>query len=784
MKFFNTSINRFFFQTLNKFSSIIYKHSSGCLGLLCVLVTMASCDQRFDTEAYKNKNLTDEQRAANLVAQLSLQEKIGQIRIFHANKGIEWNEKGELKLSKKSEEYITNGIAGIKNAGTSLNPKQAAVFCNKLQQYVMENNRFGIPAMFITECYNGVEARGNTVFSRPITMSSSFNTQLVKDLWDILGREARARGLHMCHSPEADLARDPRFGRMSETFGEDPFLTSRMIVSAVRGVQGDDVGLKSTHIGAVTKHFAGYSQVEGGKNFASMQISPRSFIDEILPPFESAVKEANTLGIMASHADVNGVASHANHQLLTTVLKDTWGFKGYVVSDATDIERLHHFMKVAESFEEAAEMALKAGMDIDLYGDNGFALLEDMVNDQPDLLPLINKAAERVLLTKFKLGLFDQPFVDESVAEEITRSKRALNIALQMDLESIILLKNQDDILPLNKDVQQHIAVIGPNASEKDVLEIKRCVGPKAKVSYAKGCGISKPDRIPSLYALEEDLPLVNQAVKLAEKADVVLLYVGGDEKTSKEAYFVSDEMGDRASLDPVGQQNLLLSELKKTGAKIVVVLEHRRTLSIVDIAEKADAIIDCWELSERGDEAIAKILFGDENPSGKLPVTVPQSVGQLPAYYYQKQINYKKGYLFAKNKPLFPFGYGLSYTQFSYDNFTLSDTLANVADTIEASFVLTNTGHVEGKEVCQLYLQDEYASVERPIRSLIGFQKVSLKPGESRLIKFTILPEMMSFTGIDMKKTIEAGAFHVYAGGSSDTELKQSYVLVDEVIK
>lgn len=777
-----------FTESLNRFSLAFYKNNLSCfyrifilrLLLLIVVFIAVSCSSQFKPDAYKDKTLTNEQRAENLVAQLSLQEKIGQIRIFHSNKGISLDENGDIKLSEQSQNYILNGIAGIKNAGTSLVPTQAAVFCNKLQKYVIDHNRFGIPAMFITECYNGVEARGNTEFSRPLTMASSFNTQLVQKLWDVLGREARARGLHMCHSPEADLARDPRFGRMSETFGEDPYLTSRMIVSAVKGVQGEGVGLKSTHIGAVTKHFAGYSQVEGGKNFSSMQISPRSFIDEILPPFEAAVKQGKTLGIMASHADVNGVASHANYNLLTTTLKNNWGFDGYVVSDATDIERLHHFMKVAESFEDAAEMALKAGMDIDLYGDNGYALLESMVNDKPELLPLIDEAVKRVLLTKFKLGLFDQPYVNESIANDITRSKQALDVALQVDLESIILLKNEGDILPLKKSDYKHVAIIGPNATEKNVAEIQQYLSKSTKVSYTKGCGISKPVRMPTLYTLAEDLPLIKQAVKLAKKADVVLLFVGGDEKTSKEAYFVSNEMGDRANLDPVGQQNLLLNELKNTGKKIVVVLSHRRTLSIVDIAEKADAIIDCWELSERGDEAIAKILFGEVNPSGKLPVTVPQSVGQLPVYYYQKHINYKKGYLFAKNKPLFPFGFGLSYTQFSYSNFSLSDTLAQVGDTIEVSVTISNSGKVKGKEVCQLYLQDEFASVERPIRTLIEFEKVSLNPGQSKKLTFNITPEMMSFTGIDMKKTIEEGVFHVYVGTSSDTQYKQSYRLMN----
>ncbi len=732
----------------------------------------------FNPDDYKNSELPDEQRAENLLKQLNLQEKISQMRIFHSSNRIFLNKEGELVLNDEAKDYIKNGIAGIKNAGTAYDPQHGAILCNKLQKYIIEHNRFGIPAMFIIECYNGVEAKGNTHFCRPLTMASSFNTELVKELWDALGREARIRGLHMCHSPEADLVRDPRFGRMTETFGEDTYLTSRMVVSAVKGVQGDNVGLKSTHIGAVTKHFAGYAEVQGGKNFASVQISPRSFVDEILPPFKAAVQEAKTLGIMASHADVNGVASHANGKLLTDTLKDNWGFDGYVVSDATDIERLHHFMRVAETFEDAAEMALKAGMDIDLYGNDGFALLEKMVEDKPELLIRIDKAVKRVLLTKFRLGLFDNPYVDATKANQNTKTQKTLDLALKVDLESIILLKNENKTLPINLRAFKHIAIIGPNAREKDVKAIKNKLPQNVKVSYAKGCGISKPVRLPALYSLEEDKPMIKEAVKIAKKADIVLLFIGGDHKTAKEAYFVSDEMGDRADLNPVGQQNLLLDELKKTGKRVVVVLEHRRTLSIVDIAEKANAIIDCWDLSERREEAIAKILFGEVNPSGKLTVTVPQSVGQLPAYYYQKHINYKKGYLFANNKPLYPFGFGLSYTQFHYSNLSISDTIVKMGDPIRVSIDITNVGDVYGKEVCQIYLQDEYASVLRPIRELIGFEKVSLKPGETKSIKFNITAEDMSFTGIDMKKHIEPGKFNVFVGGSSDTDQMLSYSL------
>ncbi len=733
---------------------------------------------RFNPDDYKNSALSDEQRAENLLRQLNLQEKISQMRIFHAGNRIHLNKQGELSLNDEAKDYIENGIAGIKNAGTGYAPRQGADLCNQLQKYIIENNRFGIPAMFIIECYNGVEAKGNTHFSRPLTMASSFNTELVKKLWDALGREARVRGLHMCHSPEADLVRDPRFGRMTETFGEDPYLTSRMVVSAVKGVQGDNVGLRSTHIGAVTKHFAGYAQVQGGTNFASVQISPRSFIDEILPPFKAAVKEAKTLGMMASHADINGVASHANGKLLTDTLKKNWGFDGYVVSDATDIERLYHFMKVAESFEGAAEMALRAGMDIDLYGNEGFALLEHMVDDQPDLLAFIDEAVRRVLLTKFKLGLFDNPYVDVSAAQQKTRSKETLDLALEVDLESIILLKNDNKTLPIDPMAYKHIAVIGPNASKGNMKALKNHLPAEVKLSYAKGCGITKPQRIPALYSLEEDKPLIKEAVQLAHQADIVLLFVGGDHKTAKEAYFVSDEYGDRADLDPVGQQNLLLEELKKTGKRIIVVLEHRRTLSIDTIEEKADAIIDCWDLSERGEEAIAKILLGEVNPSGKLTVTIPQSVGQLPAYYYQKHINYKKGYLFAPNEPIFPFGFGLSYTKFRYSNLAISDTIVNVGDSVEVCVDISNVGDVLGKEVCQVYLQDEYASVLQPIRSLIGFKKVTLMPGDTETLRFMIQPEDMSFTGVNMQRQIEAGRFNVFVGGSSDTKQMLSYVL------
>lgn len=361
---------------------------------------------------YKNNTATTDARVKDLLARMTIEEKVAQMQIFHANLGISLDENNQLAFKYGIKERLKYGIAGIKNPGKSLTPEKAADLNNQLQKYIITHNRLGIPALFVTEAYNGVDAEGCTKFGRPINMATTFNTDLIHQTWDIIGREARLRGLTMCHSPEADLSRDPRFGRMSEAFGEDTYLTTHMIVSAVTGVQGDYKGLKTTQIGAVTKHFAGYGQVRGGTNFAAIEISPRTLIDEIYPPFKAAVQQAKTLGIMASHGDLNGVASHANYDLLTTVLKNQWAFKGYVVSDANDIARLNTFMKVAETPEDMAIIAIKAGMDVNLYGDNAYALLPNLIKTQTELLKYIDAATSRVLSTKFILGLFDQPYTN------------------------------------------------------------------------------------------------------------------------------------------------------------------------------------------------------------------------------------------------------------------------------------------------------------------------------------------------------------------------------------
>ncbi len=731
-----------------------------------------------DFITYKNNEASIDDRADDLLSRMTIEEKISQMRMFHSNQGIEFSAAGEMELSDNVKQRLVNGIGGIKNPGEYLSPENAAALNNQLQTYVIENSRLGIPAFFVTESYDGVTGEGSTRFGRPITLSSSWNRELVRDVYDTVGREARLRGLHLTHSPGADIARDPRFGRMSEVFGEDTYLTTEMIVSAVTGFQGNNEGLDSTHIGAVTKHFAGYGQVAGGRNFASIEISPRTLIDEIFPPFKAAVQRANTLGIMPSHGDINGVASHANPWLLTEVLRDQWGFEGYTVSDANDIARLHSFMKVAETPEDAVLLGLKAGMDVDLYSDDAYALLPGMVKENPELEALIDRSAGRVLRTKFILGLFDSPFQAPGAAKKQTRDQAAIELAHKADLESIILLKNENQTLPLAEGSHKTIALVGPLLGEETLSNFELVADGAYEFIAEKGFDLTDGDRsIPELTATDVMEEGIQKIVGETQSADVIVLFVGGDEFTSKESFFGS-ALGDRDSIDPVGLQDELLIELKKTGKPVVVVLKHRRTLSVNVIDEHADAILDCWELSEFGDKAIAKMIFGQATPSGKLPVTVPRSIGQIPFHYSQKEINYKKAYLFTESTPLYPFGFGLSYTSFEYSKLRLSDSTLAMDGTITAEIKVKNTGRTSGGEVVQLYIKDVIGSVLRPDKELKGFEKLSLEPGKSKTVSFTITPAMLAFTGLAMEKVIESGEYVAMMGGSSDDLLSVGFTL------
>jgi len=730
--------------------------------------------------APKEKQSIDE-RIDKLLSQMTIDEKVAQMRIYSANLVIEISEKDSLKIPDLIKKEAKFGVGGIKNPGIQYSPERAAVLNNKLQEFVIKNSRLGIPALLVTESYSGVDATGCTKFGRPIALSSTWNTALIKKVYDVIGREARLRNLNMTHSPVADLARDPRFGRMSETFGEDTYLTTEMIVNAITGMQGDSKGLSSTHIGAVTKHFAGYAQVTGGRNFASIEISPRTLTDEVLPPFKAAVQRANTLGMMASHGDINGVASHANPDLLTRILRQDWGYKGYVVSDAFDIARLHSFMKVANSYEDAVDMALKAGVDVDLFSDQAYVLLPEMVKTHPELIKYIDESVRRVLRTKFTLGLFENPYTNVSKAKNETRNQMAIELANEADLESIILLKNMNNILPLSNNEKKKIALVGPLVTSNTKADFEGVAGANINFVSESGYVLTNNNRGNTLLTSFVDVEKgISKIVETAKNADAVILFVGDDEYTAHEALFVN-VLGDRDDLDLANFQDLIFQRLKALGKPVIVALKHRRTLSINEISDKADAILDCWELSEFGDKSIAKLVFGQAVPSGKLPVTVPRSVGQLPCYYSQKEINYKKGYLFTPSTPLYSFGYGLSYTTFKYSNLRLSDSIMNKSNEIKVSIDVQNTGKCTGKEVVQFYIKDLIGSVVRPIKELKYFDKIELKSGEQKTVTFTIQPDVLKYTGLNMKESVEEGRFQVLVGGSSEAQLIGNFRFVEK---
>lgn len=746
------------------------------LVLTALVVSVLSCSDSGEKD-YMDASLSIDERVEALLPKLSIEEKVAQMRIFHANIGTKPDENGNLKLSKRVIEKLKLGIAGVKNPGEHIDPIAAAKLNNELQKYVIDNNRWGIPALFVTESYNGVDAEGCTKFGRPLTSAASFNPELVRRQWDVVGREARLRGMHMCHSPEADIVRDPRFGRMSEAFGEDTYLTTQMVKNAVIGVQGNYEGLgNGTHIGAVAKHFAGYGQVLGGSNFAAVEISERTLIDEIYPPFEAAVKEAKSLGIMASHGDLNGVASHGNPELLTGVLRDQWGFEGYVVSDSNDIARLYYFMGVAESPEAAAQMGLEAGIDIDLYAEDSYSYLPEMVKKNPELEKLIDRSVRRVLRTKFILGLFDNPYIDIEETKKGVRAASSLELAKESDLESIILLKNENNALPLSKEKSTKIALLGPLLSDNTKAMFESVSG--SNITYVAEKGFNLTDEAkgnPNL--IDTDPRVISKMVSMARNSDVSILFLGGDEFTAKEAYF-KNTVGDRATIEPVGAQDELIEKISALGKPVIVVLKHRRTLAINTIAEEADAILDTWDLSEFGDQSTAKIIFGEVSPSGKSPVTIPRSIGQLPYHYSMKEINYKKGYLFLKDGPIYPFGHGLSYGDFEYSDILISGDEMTPETELEVSVKVTNVGSMKAKEAVQMYIKDEIGSVTRPDKELKGFEKIELDAGESKTVIFTITPKMLEFTGISMEKVLEAGDYTVKIGTSSQEYLETTFKL------
>ena len=746
----------------------------------------------------KKQNI--DQKVEALLAKMTLEEKIAQVCSVPVRQATA-AEEGFANSKNSTYVRIKNGIGSLENPFDPKTAIQSAKVINQMQRFLVDSTRLKIPAIVGSECLHGHAGGGSTIFPQAIAMGCSWNPTLVNKVFDITGREARMRGATEAHTPVLDLGRDPRWGRIEETYGEDSYLVSQMAYAAVTGLQGGNTGMPGqTHIISSPKHFAGYAQVAGGRNFAPTAMSTRTLYDDILPPFKTAVTKANALGMMASHCDIDGIPAHGNHWLLTELLRNQWGFKGIVVSDYNDIERLHIFHHVAESTNDAAKMALKAGMDLDLPNMNAYGNLKEVIQSDPTVMKDLDQSVRRILSVKFKLGLFENPFVDEAACEKFVGSSENVAISLKMAEESIVLLKNENNTLPLNKEQLKSIAIIGPNAKSLDtgvysipnnrIVSIydglKKEVGNTIVVNYAEGCKIPEvsttkvPNTQTKYFTLEEEEKSILEAVEMAKKSDVAIVCVGGNINTSREAVFSVNHKGDRSNIDLFGNQEELIKRIYETGKPVIVILMGGKPYAIPEVEKQAKAILSTFYSGEQAGTAISNILFGKVNPSGKTCVSFPRSVGQLPVYYSQKETAFYKDYIDETSDPLFAFGHGLSYTSFEIKNLKLEKQTITKNEKLPFSVTVKNTGKVAGAEVVQVYFLDKVASITRPAKLLVRFEKVFLEPGQEKTISFQLNPEEdLSFSGKDYKRIVEPGKFELMIGNSSDKiNLKQEFEL------
>lgn len=704
-----------------------------------------------------------------LLAKMTLEEKIGQMTLFTSD----WDQTGPT-LRENYREDITSGRAGaIFNAHT-------AAYNRELQRIAVEETRLGIPLIFGYDVIHGYR----TIFPIPLGEAASFDPALMELSARIAGREAAAAGLHWTFAPMVDIARDPRWGRIMEGAGEDVYLGRVAAAARVRGFQGNDLSADSTVV-ACAKHFAAYGAAQAGRDYHTVDISKRELWSTYLPPFKAAI-DAGVGTFMTSFNELDGVPVTGSHYLLTEVLRRIWDFEGFVVTDYTSINEMVPHGVVADE-KEAGDLALRAGVDMDMQGAVFYRYLSQSVENGEIPEAAIDEAVRRILRLKYALGLFDDPYrySDTLRQQRVVFAPAHREAARRVARESMVLLKNETKALPLSKEIRS-LAVIGPLAdSQADLLGawhadgqaqectslltgIKRALADSTAVSYVKGCDIRGDDR--SGFAA---------ALRAARKAEAIVVAVG-------EAWQMSGEAASRTTINLPGVQADLVKELAATGKPLVVVLMNGRPLAIPEVAEAADALLETWYAGTEGGPAIADVLFGDYNPSAKLPVSFPRALGQVPIFYAAKNTGrplnpndkYTSKYLDSPNTPLFPFGYGLSYTQFSYDQLQTDQPTYQMGDSIIVTVVLSNTGERAGAEVAQLYIRDLVGSVTRPVRELKAFQKVLLEAGTSRQLRFSLHTDELAFWTRNMDFRAEPGRFELYVGTDSNADLMTTFEL------
>jgi len=732
-----------------------------------------------------------------LVSQMSLDEKLAQIGSYWM---FDLQTKGKLDPQKIGDK-LKYGIGQISRpAGvTTFDPVSAAKAINSLQKFLVEQTRLGIPAIVHEECCSGAMALGGTDFPQMIGLASTFRPELAEQMAVEIGAQLRAIGARQGLAPVLDVGRDPRWGRVEETFGEDPTLVSHFGMAYVRGLQGKTL---SEGVMATGKHFIGHSLSLGGLNCGPAQIGWNDLYNIYLTSFQAAIQEAGLASMMNAYPELDGEVVAASPRILTGLLRETLGFAGLVVSDYQAVEMIHTYHNAAGDLSSAAGLALKAGIEVELpsvvcFGDQ---LKMALAAGKIDLAP-IDAAVRRHLQKKYELGLFDHPFVDESCVLASFETPEQRRLAHRIAGESMVLLKN-DGILPLKKSTGT-LAVIGPNANygrgqlgdysytaslerlrlqapvdscfeDVDdqalaahqirvitVLEgIQAVVSPDTKIFYARGCD-----------NLDEDSSGCEEAVRIANQADAIVLVLG--DRSGLEPSCTTGETRDSADLHLPGVQEDLARAVMATGKPVVVVLVNGRPFAMPWLAEHANAILEAWLPGEEGGRAIAEMLFGESNPGGKLPITIPRQVGQVPIFYNHKpsgmKSNWYVDYVEEKVTPLYPFGHGLSYTTFGYTDLMIDRTNAKQGEIVAVSFKVTNIGPLPGDEVVQLYVRDVYASLPRPVKELKGYTRLTLNPGETRLIIFTLPVDMLAFYDQDLHLVLEPGKIEVMLGSSSE---------------
>ncbi|WP_211749761.1 glycoside hydrolase family 3 N-terminal domain-containing protein [Paenibacillus sp. Marseille-Q4541] len=772
---------------------------------------------------YMNGNLPVQERVKLLLEQMTAEEKVGQLLQPFGWKVYNKTENG-IELTEEFKEQVKNGgigsLYGVLRAdpwtevtlANGLSPEEGAEALNMIQEYVMNNARLGIPMLFGEECSHGHMAIGATVFPVPLNVGSTWNVELFEEMCAAIAAETRAQGGAATYSPVLDIVRDPRWGRTEECFSEDPHLVSELAVAAVKGLQGDGLDKKNTVI-ATLKHFVAYGSSEGGQNAGPVHMGLRELTEVDMMPFRKAV-QAGAKSIMTAYNEIDGVPCTSNSYLLEDVLRKEWGFDGFVITDCGAINMLAWGHDVAENGEQASVMALTAGIDMEMSGEMFGKHLLSALTKGDLAVEKLDLAVSRVLTAKFELGLFDDPYVDSAHAGQVIGSAEHVQLARQVAEESIVLLKNEQNMLPLQKGTQR-IAVIGPNANHRynqlgdytspqepdqivtllDGLVSTLGEAAEESIMYAPGCRIRGEER-----------EGFEQALACAEQADVVIMAVGGssardfgdgtiDLRTG--ASVITDhswsdmECGegiDRADLTLMGVQLELVQEVHKLGKPLVIVYMNGRPIVEPWIEEHADAIVEAWYPGQEGGHALASILFGEVNPSGRLPISIPRHVGQLPVYYNGKRTRGRR-YLEMDKEPMYPFGYGLSYTEFSYSNLRITPQLSDEKklgsdeEMAQVYIDIMNTGRIAGSEVVQLYITDKISSITRPRIELKGFRKVHLLPGETKTVSFSVKREHLEFIGPSMQPLLEDGTFIIKVGKNANEWLSAELEVQEEVL-